>query len=149
MKIYRAVATTAIALILAGCGGGNTDGISKADEPVDFPVTGALSIELDLMGTIAVNPYGEYGLGCAVSTGYDDIGAGTQVAVTNGSGEVLALAELTSGSLKQVGGRDVCWFYFSARVPEGSDFYGVEIAHRGVVRFDRADLDEELALGLN
>lgn len=42
-----------------------------------------------------------------------------------------------------------CRFAFSVlNVPEGEDFYAVEVAHRGELRYNRSDLAASLALKL-
>jgi hypothetical protein len=67
------------------------------------------------------------GTKCQGTHGYSDIGAGTQVMVKNGKGEILATTALGEGH-----GDDLnCRFSFSFPVTEGQDRYVVSVGHRG------------------
>jgi hypothetical protein len=67
-----------------------------------------------------------------------DITDGATITVTDGGGATIALGQLTAGDLSSGG---TCVFNFSvADVPSGKGFYGVEIAHRGIVRFPEAQV---------
>ncbi len=76
-----------------------------------------------------------------------DIHAGAAVTVTDETGKVVALGELSPGRTTQV--RIECTFDMIVfKVPPGHGFYGVEISHRGVVRFAEAKLRERIGLTL-
>ncbi|MBW0118526.1 hypothetical protein I4J48_25105, partial [Pseudonocardia sp. KRD-169] len=89
----------------------------------------ALTGELNLAGE------GGHGSGsCAGYGGYSDIGAGTSVTVADATGTVVATGRLDSGRSSA----GDCVFPFSvAEVPGDSDFYRVEVSHRGEVTFSR------------
>lgn len=61
--------------------------------------------------------------------GYADLGDGTQVDITDGAGETLALAKLENGRITIHG---TIWD-LTAQVPD-SDFYEVAVADRGSVK---------------
>jgi hypothetical protein len=76
--------------------------------------------------------------GCSTGLGgYADIAAGTQVTVTDGSGAILGLGTLSTGA---PGDGTACRFAFTPISVADRDFYGIEVARRGVVRYSRADL---------
>lgn len=111
-----------------------------------FPVRG--SLQLDAPRGLAV------GDECNGSGGYRDIRSGAQVTVTDGTGAVLALGQLTMGVVSShpvISGGKVCAFSFTVdSVPTGKGIYGIEVSHRGVVRFEEAALmagDATLSLG--
>lgn len=93
---------------------------------------------------------------CQGVGGYRDIAAGVQVTVSDGGGRVLALGALGTGELvpaqetaysilhpesksDPVG----CTYPISVASIPVADFYGIEVAHRGVQRYSRQDLDEK------
>jgi hypothetical protein len=80
------------------------------------------------------------GTGCFTSGGYADIAAGAQIIIKDAAGKVLATTTLGPGV-----GAGICTFPFTADVPRGSDFYGVELARRGVVTFSA----EQMAAGVH
>jgi len=84
--------------------------------------------------------------GCGGQGGYSDINAGADVTVTDGAGAIVGLGHL--GSPDQVGSED-CSFPFSVSdVPAGKGFYGVEVSHRGSLKYAEADLASPLELTL-
>ncbi len=88
------------------------------------------------------------GTECAGQNGYDDIAAGTQVVITDRSGDTVAFDELRPGSAENYSGL-ACVFEFEVpRVPRELDTYGVEISHRGRLMFKEADLHAGLELSL-
>jgi hypothetical protein len=97
--------------------------------------TNTLTITLDLYNP-ADPSIGRYGKGCDVSdTGYDDISTGAPVTVKDKAGTVLASSFLGSGTSA---GSD-CTFSLAVEVPN-SDFYQIEVGHRGAVTFSESDL---------
>lgn len=93
---------------------------------------------------------GETGSGCQGGEGYSDIHAGTQVTITDPAGVVLAIGQLGPGLPIVVDGFRSCVFRFTAiSAPSGKGIYGIEVSHRGVMRFEEARLagDIELTLG--
>jgi hypothetical protein len=81
---------------------------------------------------------------CWGSGGYADIKRGTQVTVTDANGKVIALGQLGGGRVSGT----ACVLLFALDVPAGQDFYGVEIAHRGAVRYTVDQMHRQLSLGL-
>lgn len=72
---------------------------------------------------------------CNGYKGYDDLKQGTQIVITDPAGTTIALAQLPIGeplpdptdNTRAAG----CRFHFTVDVPDGHQFYGIEIAHRG------------------
>ena len=86
-----------------------------------------------------------YGRACEGSNGYSDIGFGTPVVVTSGSGKTLAHVSLGLGS----GSSTRCVFRFQFRVTEGEDNYSVAVSHRGKIDYSFDQLaSDEVALSL-
>jgi hypothetical protein len=85
--------------------------------------------------------------------GYGDIKPGAQVTVTDGSSHVLALGTLGAGEVLTSVPVSIYGKSTAAPTPSGCrfplvvngipdvPFYGVEVAHRGVQRYSRQDLD--------
>jgi hypothetical protein len=120
---------------------------ARADKPSTPPMTGS-TFAFD--GTVELKP-GQFRrieqTGC---TGDAGIGVGTPVTVTDARGAVVAvgrldLANYTAGG--GIGGLDssvedgTCDLQFTvAGIPIDRGYYGVEIAHRGAVKFSEASL---------
>lgn len=102
-------------------------------------------------GTLAIADQSGYTAssagGCAGANGYNDIGQGAAVVVSDAVGATVALGRLDEGHIAPEGGR--CVFAFSVpNVPAGKGFYGVEISHRGMLKFSEGDAANTLALSL-
>jgi hypothetical protein len=70
--------------------------------------------------------------------GFEGVATGAQVTVTDGTGQLLGTAVLTGGILDGEG----CHFdYVFQGLPE-SDFYQIDVAHRGAVAFTRERLSD-------
>lgn len=80
---------------------------------------------------------------CWGSGGYGDLKQGAQITVTDAGGKVIALGQLGAGRMSG----DACVMLFTLDVPAGHDFYGVEISHRGVVRYTADQMHRYLGLG--
>lgn len=127
-----------VAVLLSAC----------AAEPIT--VAGAIAVPGGFAeGGLAGGP----GQVCAVGGGYSDIRAGAQVVVTDDAGRTLALGQLGDGTLRlpdlEHWGTRSCVFPFSVQVPGGHDFYGVEVTHRGVVRYSAGQLRQPVELSLD
>ncbi|GAA2180975.1 hypothetical protein GCM10009785_13990 [Brooklawnia cerclae] len=135
-----AVPIAALALLLAGCGGGGS-GVSDTPTPTPTPTPEEFSV----LGYLTIDQaaiYASDGDSCTGYDGYSDIGEGTQVKVSDASGKVIAIGDLSSGTARdnypQLQGTDACEFMISAVVPvTGDDIYGIEVGSRGVVNFER------------
>lgn len=87
---------------------------------------------------------------CTGGNGYDDIATGTQVIISTDAGRTLTIVALGDSFVTTDSATNdkVCNFEFTAQVPAGYAFYGVEVGHRGVVKESAADLpDVALTLG--
>lgn len=70
---------------------------------------------------------------CVGAGGYSDIGEGTSVTVYDATGAIVATGKLGTG--KALAGAGTCLFPFQVAGVPGSDFYQVEVSHRGRVNF--------------
>lgn len=121
--------------------------------------TAAPGVTVRGMLRIAGEYHGRYVIGqpcLTTQAGYSDIAMGAQVTVTDPAGAVVGLGKLKDGIvvedpiLSPGNGGGTCAFFFEVpSVTAGLGRYGVEVAHRGVVRFDEVDLLQlvELKLG--
>lgn len=94
---------------------------------------------------------------CKGWKGFADIGGGTQVTVTDAGGKVLAIGTLDNGNATGITPSDanglpraeVCTLSFKVTgITPGVGPYGIEIAHRGVVRYEEGKLGI-IQLGFN
>lgn len=92
----------------------------------------------------SLGPKYPVGAMCRGYGGFKDIGEGAPVTITDASGKVVGVGTLPNGvaevsrDLPQV--QDCVMRFEVAGVPRGAGPYGVEVSHRGVVRFDEASL---------
>lgn len=87
---------------------------------------------------------------CSGLNGFSDLAAGAQVTVTDAAGKTLAVGSLGRGTAEGItsdGRATTCSLPFKvAGVPGGVGPYGVEVAHRGVVRFSEGELLASISL---
>ncbi len=76
---------------------------------------------------------------CVGTGGYNDISAGAAVTVRNGSGDTLATGQLGNGEAIQGVG---CTYKFVTEVPD-SEFYRVEVTHRGELEYSKAEMEQQ------
>jgi hypothetical protein len=148
----------AVVLVLVGATAVTTWALTRSPAPAAAPPAPTTAGTFAVHGTLqldgVVSPGWPTGKECAGRGGYSDIREGTQVTVTGSDGTVLALGELSSGAVADTPdsvfeGIKSCMFTFSVpAVPAGHDIYGVEVAHRGVVRFDALDMFRDVSLTL-
>ena len=82
---------------------------------------------------------------CSPTGGYSDIGPGTSVTVSSGSGEILGVGSLNSGTDKKVSSYSVgCTYNFVVYDVPDAPFYKVEVANRGALTFSKADMEANL-----
>jgi hypothetical protein len=92
--------------------------------------------------------------GCVGDGGYSDIGPGAQITVRNGSGDILGVGSLGSGTPTSGAPKARCTYRATVdAVPAGEGFYSVEIASRGEITQPEAELkanghEFQLSLGL-
>ncbi|XGV99642.1 MAG: hypothetical protein ACAF41_11975 [Leptolyngbya sp. BL-A-14] len=113
--------------------------------PASHTVTGDLTI--DPAGGSLVSVYKHQGDSCrgndnVESGGFDDLNAGAQITVLDSSGKMIALGSLGEGKVvKSDRDSNLCVFPFVIdKVPE-SDFYSVELGHRGKLTFSGKELE--------
>lgn len=76
-------------------------------------------------------------VGCKGVGGYDDIVGGASVTAYNSAGDIIGTSSLGGG----VAVGKNCMFPFEVTGLEESDFYQVEVSHRGKVTVAKANLD--------
>lgn len=140
---------SALALIAALVAAYALSGRDRADpEPAAPPATTAISGSLEL--TLPHFTWSNSTNTCWGDGGFSDIREGAQVVVSDAAGAVIAVSALSAGLPSVAGGRATsCTFGITVtNVPSGRTFYGVEVSHRGVVRFAEVDLGRvALSLG--
>lgn len=148
LPLVATLAAVAVALVLAvGIGGilyvrhgGESPlaAVKGAAGPSPYRVTGSVTL-----------PRGYDGLStCAGNGGYQDIHEGAQVVISDSAGATIALGRLDAGSAS--GGRGCVLPFSVPNVPAGKGFYGIEVSHRGILRYEEHDISTreiELSLG--
>ncbi len=115
--------------------------IADLGAPSTRTVSGVMTV---VSGSGSLYSGSSYGA-CTLSGGYDDITAGTTVTVRDSSGTIAGVGALGSGTGSSYG----CAFSFTVDDVPVSDFYTVEVGHRGEVTFtDAAVRDGDLRLSL-
>lgn len=98
----------------------------------DFTVHGGVAVN----GTDSFTAVGGDN-NCAGSDGYDDLKAGAEVVVSDSSGKTIAVGSVTDSAAHGA----VCLLTFEvAKVPSGKNFYGIEVTHRGVVKYSEKEM---------
>lgn len=123
-----------------------------ATHPAAPIVPAVLSIRGTLQLDAAVGPRWPVGQECWGRDGYQDIRDGAAVTVTDPAGKVLAISQLGAGAVAEhptIAGAKTCLFEFTVPgVPAGAGIYGIEVSHRGAVRFEEARLGGSVQLTL-
>jgi hypothetical protein len=130
-RLASFLAGTAVGASVLGLIWGGTAAISAAST---FDVSG--TFQLTQTSSYRSYSYGSFttGSSCSGSGGYSDIDTGSSVTVYDGSGAVVATGILGSGRATS---SSTCEFAVTVPdVPAGSDFYQVEVSHRGKVTFE-------------
>lgn len=120
----------AVVLVAGGLAGGVMLAGGKGPfGPKTFTANGTLTLIGDEVYSASTT--------CSGKGGYADIREGTAVTVSDAAGATVALGQLGAGHVDSSIG---CTFPFSvAKVPAGKGFYGIEVSHRGVLKFSEAD----------
>lgn len=112
--------------------------------PATFQISGTLTLTEGQF--ITIDDIG----GCRGHGGFDDLTLGASVTITDAAGGVIGVSQL-SGMNASDGMHGTCDLAFSVpNVPAGKGFYGVEVSHRGSVKYDEAKLksgDIQLTVG--
>jgi hypothetical protein len=143
--------------LLVGCGGGG--GNAEHPTPTSRTIRGTFTLHDASAGW-------HEGHSCQGDGGYLDISPGTQVTLKDASGTIIGTSRLLSGKglpeglngdLDLVAGVWTadsfhCEFPFEVTDIPPSDFYSIEISHRGQINYSAKDLDAagwllELTLG--
>jgi len=112
-------------------------------EPGEFQVNGTMTVT----DTDFYSEHGTEGEVCqTLGGGYDDL-PNAQVVVTDAAGTVIATTNLDDG--RYLPSPRGCQWRFLLTIPEGSTFYGIEVAHRGRLQYSREQLSKPLELTLN
>lgn len=126
--------------------------VTPSAAPKTLSVEGAILLGLGDFEWDKIGQVGQPGPWCAGRGGYDDVTTGATVTVTDADGSVIGLGELDVSlptGLSDNGTPTSCELRFNVvGVPAGKGFYGVEVSHRGAVKFDEADLAEPIELSL-
>lgn len=110
--------------------------------PGSFTVTGEMALIGD-EGDSYSNVEG--GTTCTSLSGYDDIAAGTQVVISDASGDTVAVGQLREGKPTAA----ACAFSFKVNnVPAGSKFYKLEVGKRGGLQYTEKQLRDGVAVQL-
>lgn len=125
--------------------GAGADRAAISSTPTSAAVaTPAGPIPFTIRGSLTLTATSRYGTGisaggdsCKGTGGYADIQPGTSVTVTDAGGDVVATGLLGAGS----GTGSTCTFPLSvAPVSGASQFYSIEVSHRGKVTFPQSQL---------
>jgi hypothetical protein len=116
---------------------------AKGDKP-DTPAAAAGVTTFAVNGTLALGP-GQFlpvdGTSCAGTPVYRDLVEGAPVTITDPAGAVLGSSRLGPLTLDGLGGAGACNLKFTVPgIPTGKGTYGIEVARRGVTRYDEAKL---------
>jgi hypothetical protein len=113
--------------LIAACGGGSSQ---------DYEITGSLTLT-DSDGWEWVGDTDN--AVCTGEGGYSDIGAGTQIVVKDGSGEILGTGSLDAGKEAFPS----CVFTFTVSELPRSDFYSVESGRRGSLSYSFEEMEDQ------
>jgi hypothetical protein len=132
---FAAAGGFAAAVLLGAIGVGAYFGINAltvVNKPNPFTLTGTLQLNSDSITTSGL----PIGYKCAGEGGYNDIGPGAAINVSDETGKLLAKGAIES-SYGQSGS---CMLTFKIHnVPGGATFYKVEVSHRGEMSYTEAE----------
>lgn len=149
-----------LALVAAACGSSLPTGTAPIQSPTAIPtaipttvptavtshtINGALQLTGFLGSAVWFRDNNPQGGVCLGSSGFKDISGGAAVTVYDASGKVIAVANTTDGlwtDMPTNHGDGTCIFQFTVKNVPASDFYGIEVSHRGQVRYSAADLSD-------
>jgi hypothetical protein len=130
----------AVAAVLGtGLLGGSAPADGAVPAPAAVPATFAVSGSLTLSDTSSYGPSIDVtGGSCNGDGGYSDIRTGAGITVADAAGTIVAIGSLGPG---RASSSMSCTFSFTvSQVPTGSDFYLIEVSHRGAVTYRGDDL---------
>ncbi|AGL19474.1 hypothetical protein [Actinoplanes sp. N902-109] len=97
--------------------------------------------------TVYAQTQGMTGETCAGTGGFSDIAEDAPVTVTDATGTVVGVGKVIGSRPAGYDGtrNTQCVLLFSvSKVPTGRGFYGVEVSHRGAIRYAEADLAKDV-----
>lgn len=147
-----ALAAAGVLLLMAGAGLGvwyvtrpdaTPSAAAGAASPSTLDVTGVITLQ---RGQFTWNSVDDPT--CQGWKGFEDLRAGAQVTVTDAAGKTLAVGAISAGTAQGITTEadgmhraGSCMLPFKAAgVARGAGPYGVEVAHRGVLRYNEGDL---------
>lgn len=136
--------------------GAATDPVSAttaaAAAPTTLSVSGTISLGLGDFEWTDGTGQGLTGPTCAGRGGYDDIAVGAPVTITDPGGTVVGIGKVDTSIPTGFSADKTptsCDLKFAVSgLPAGKGFYGVEVSHRGAVKFKEADLAKSVELSL-
>jgi hypothetical protein len=144
--MIRTMTALTLLALTAGCGGDSP--AAQPEPPAPFTLVGDVTVLRPNM------IWNENPTMCAGTGGYDDMRVGAQVVVTDENSTTIAVGSIDSatpmmdpddGNLARG-----CSLGFSvAGVPEGRQFYGVEVTSRGRLQYTRDQMKGRLQLSFN
>lgn len=87
------------------------------------------------------------GSACVGKGGFQDMQAGTSVNITDAGNATIGLGALNGGEYDTTKGCVFSWKI--SDVPAGKKYYGVEVGHRGVVKFTESEMRHLVTLSLS
>jgi len=129
----RLVVVSAIAMVMLYVGSAPAFGSGNT-------LNGTFTLTSDVSGPKS-NCYG------SPDSGYDDIRQGVQVLVRNDSNKILAKGQLGKGAGVALPGypslMGSCVFSFKINNVPSSNFYSIEVGHRGALTYSKKELDKK------
>jgi hypothetical protein len=121
--------------------GDGPSGAEPESKPGSFTISGTISVP---SATYVAEGQDATGF-CTVKDGYEDLRTGASVAVTDAAGDVVGVGQLVD--VKRT--PEECRYAFDIpNVREGSGTYGIEVGNRGIVRYQRDELDDPVEVPL-
>jgi hypothetical protein len=109
-------------------------------------ITGKLVVIPYWNSTVAVNfPEGTTcsGNDNTQSGGFDDIDAGAQITVKDNAGKIIAISSLGEGKVVKARSDNRCEFPIKIENVPPSDFYSIEVGHRGSLTFSAQAMEKK------
>lgn len=152
-RLATTIITMIAALTLTGCANTNTPQSGASQIKAQQAVAPTLTIHGILTLTTGQFMWNDTAL-CWGDGGYDDIAIGSPITITDETGTVIGIGHIDTSQASEFApdftmpGR--CTFGIMAKnIPANHDFYGVEVAHRGAVKYTKTDLANSITMTIN
>ena len=147
---HAAVVTVLAAITITGCGATSTPPDRMTPSTPTAAKTETAATTMTVSGTVSFSCTSADECStdaneniCIGVGGYSDLSQDTSVEITDASGTTVGLGHVLYSELHDT----TCELRFSAEdIPTGAGFYGIEISHRGIVKFAEADLASPVTL---